>query len=39
MDRRDFLRLAGYASAAALLPQTIRDALAIPAATRSGTFK
>ena len=38
MDRRDFLRLAGYASAAALLPQTIRDALAIPAATRSGTI-
>ncbi|MEC9362061.1 MAG: phospholipase C, phosphocholine-specific [Pseudomonadota bacterium] len=39
MDRRRFLKLAGTSAAAAsLLPQVLREALAIPAAMRSGTI-
>ena len=39
MDRRGFLRLAGStAGAVTLLPQILREALAIPAAMRSGTI-
>lgn len=38
VDRRGFLRLAGASASVALLPQCIRTALAIPAATRTGTI-
>lgn len=39
LNRRDFLRLAGASAAAVtVLPQVLREALAIPAATRSGTI-
>lgn len=38
MHRRDFLRLAGSATAAAMLPQTLQQALAIPAASTTGTL-
>ncbi|MDD3762112.1 MAG: phospholipase C, phosphocholine-specific [Nevskiales bacterium] len=39
LDRRGFLRLAGSLTAGAMLPQCIRDALAIPAHHRSGTLE
>ncbi len=40
MDRRRFLRLAGSTAAAAtVLPQVLREALAIPATTRHGTIE
>lgn len=39
MDRRRFLKLAGSSAAAAtMLPQVLREALAIPAAARTGTI-
>ena len=38
-SRRDFLRLAGATIGVAMLPQSIRDALAIPAASETGTIK
>lgn len=37
-SRRNFLRLAGATFGAAMLPQSIRDALAIPAASETGTI-
>ncbi|ROH90825.1 phospholipase C, phosphocholine-specific [Stagnimonas aquatica] len=39
MDRRRFLQLAGSTAAASLMPQCIRDALAIPANNKSGTIQ
>lgn len=39
LSRREFLRLAGSGAAAAALPLSIRRALAIPAAVRTGTIQ
>ncbi len=38
-SRRNFLRLAGTTFAASLIPQSIREALAIPAASETGTIQ
>ncbi|ROH90826.1 phospholipase C, phosphocholine-specific [Stagnimonas aquatica] len=38
LDRRRFLKLAGSSAAASLMPQCIRDALAIPANNKAGTI-